>query len=225
MSRPRSVRWAAGALAALFVSSPVPCAAIDWLVFVVDRSNSIDDRELALQRGAYVRLLSDAGVISALGDARVAIVEFDTRAEIVVDWTDPQSAARLYRRKSPDGLRGQTGIGGALGTALALLVGKSGRLVIDISGDGKDNVDNALLSDMRAAAGEQAIEINGLAIMTPDVPEIDRYYSQRVVNGFVVPVEETGDFQSALKRKLFYEVAGSSPAFQARTADLAPGQR
>lgn len=221
----RSVRWAAGVLAALITSSPLPCAAIDWLVLVVDRSNSIDDRELALQRSAYVRLLSDASVVSALGDAQVAIVEFDTRAEIVVDWTDPQSAARRYGRKSPDGLRGQTGIGGALGTALALLVGKSGRLVIDISGDGKDNVDHALLSDMRAAAGEQAIEINGLAIMTPDVPEIDRYYSQRVVNGFVVPVEESADFQSALKRKLFYEVAGPSPAFQARTAALAAAAR
>ena len=220
----RSVRWAVGVLAALIASSPLPCAAIDWLVLVVDRSNSIDDRELALQRSAYIRLLSDASVVSALGDARVAIVEFDTRAEIVVDWTDPQSAARLYRRRSPDGLRGQTGIGGALGTALALLVGKSGRLVIDISGDGKDNVDHALLSDMRAAADEQAIEINGLAILTPDVPEIDRYYSQQVVNGFVVPVEETGDFQSALKRKLFYEVAGTGPALPARTADLAAEQ-
>ena len=217
------VRWAAGALAALLVSSPLPCAAIDWLVLVVDRSNSIDDRELALQRRAYVRLLSDANVISALGDVQVAIVEFDTRAEIVVDWTDPLNAARLYQRKPPDGLRGQTGIGGALGTALALLVGKSGRLVIDISGDGKDNVDNTLLADMRAAADEQAVEVNGLAIITPDVPEIDRYYSQRVVNGFVLPVEETGDFQSALKRKLFYEIAEASPPSQARAAHFAGG--
>lgn len=225
MRRARSVRWAAGALAALLAWSPAPCAAVDWLVLVVDRSNSIDDRELALQRAAYVRLLSDASVISALGDAQVAIVEFDTRPEIVVDWTDPQSAARLYQRKSPDGLRGQTGIGGALGTALMLLVGKSGRLVIDISGDGKENVDNTLLADMRAAAGEQAIEINGLAIMTPDVPEIDRYYSQRVVNGFVVPVEETEDFLNALKRKLFYEVAGVGPPAPTRTADLAAAER
>jgi hypothetical protein len=217
--------WAAGALAALCVSLPLPCAAIDWLVFVVDRSNSIDDRELTLQRSAYIRLLADPGVISALGDAQVAIVEFDTRAEIVVDWTDPRSAARLYQRKAPDGLRGQTGIGGALGTALALLVGKSGRLVIDISGDGKENVDNTLLADMRIAADEQAVEINGLAIMTPDVPEIDRYYSQRVVNGFVVSVEEDGDFQSALKRKLFYEVARTSATSPTRTADLAAAER
>jgi hypothetical protein len=225
MRRARSVRCAAGALAALLAWSPTPCAAIDWLVFVVDRSNSIDQRELALQRSAYIRLLADPGVISALGDVQVAIVEFDTRPEIVVDWTDPANAARLYRRKSPDGLRGQTGIGGALGTALALLVGKSGRLVVDISGDGKENVDNALLDDMRAAADEQAIEVNGLAIMTPDVPEIDRYYSQRVVNGFVVSVEEDGDFQSALKRKLFYEVAGASPLSPRRTAALAAAER
>jgi Protein of unknown function (DUF1194) len=218
-----SLRWAGGMLAAVIAFCPLPCAAIDWLVLVVDRSKSIDDRELALQRSAYVRLLSDANVISALDGAHVAIVEFDTRSEIVVDWTDPATAARLYRGKRPDGLRGQTGIGGALTTALALLAGKGGRLVIDISGDGKENVDSTLLSAMRAAASEQAVEINGLAILTPDTPEIDRYYSQQVVNGFVLPVDETGDFQSALKRKLFYEVAGPHP--EAGTIDLAAAQR
>jgi hypothetical protein len=220
---PSSLHWAGGVLAATIALGPVPCAAIDWLVLVVDRSKSIDDRELALQRRAYIRVLSDANVISALDGANVAIVEFDTRSEIVVDWTDPATAARLYRGKRPDGLRGQTGIGGALTTALALLAGKGGRLVIDISGDGKENVDSTLLSAMRAAASERAVEINGLAILTPDTPEIDRYYSQQVVNGFVLPVDETGDFQSALKRKLFYEVAGPHP--EAGMVDLAAAQR
>jgi Protein of unknown function (DUF1194) len=202
---------ALAAICALIALGSPPCAALDWLVLVVDRSKSIDDRELALQRHAYVRLLSDPSVISALGDARVAIVEFDTRPEIVVGWMDAASAADAYRTKGPDGLRGQTGIGGALTTALALLTGKSGHLVIDISGDGKENVDTALLSTMRAAAGQQSIEINGLAILNEDTPEIDRYYSRDVVNGFVVPVEKSGDFESALKRKLFYEVAGIVP--------------
>jgi hypothetical protein len=214
-----SLRWTGAALAALVALNPLPCAAIDWLVLVVDRSKSIDDRELALQRNAYVRLLSDTSVISALDGAHVAIVEFDTRSEIVVDWTDPETAARLYQRKGPDGLRGQTGIGGALTTALALLVGKSGRLVVDISGDGKENVDAALLSATRAEADQRAVEINGLAIMTPDTPEIDRYYSQQVVNGFVLPVDKTDDFQSALKSKLFYEIAG--PDHASGTVDLA----
>jgi hypothetical protein len=214
-----TARCAGAALAASIALTSLPCAAIDWLVLVVDRSKSIDDRELTLQRNAYARLLSEASVISALDGAHVAIVEFDTRSEIVVDWTDPESAARRYRQKGPDGLRGQTGIGGALTTALALLIGKSGRLVIDVSGDGKENVDAALLSAMRAAADERAVEINGLAIMTPDTPEIDRYYSQQVVNGFVLPVEKTDDFQSALKRKLFYEIAGPDRALG--TVDLA----
>ena len=59
--------------------------------------------------------------IGELGNAQVAIVEFDTRAEIVVDWTDPASAASAYRDKGPDGLRGQTAIGSALATAMAMM--------------------------------------------------------------------------------------------------------
>jgi Protein of unknown function (DUF1194) len=204
----------------LWLGLSQPCAAVDWLVLVVDRSKSIDERELALQRNAYIRLLSDADVIHALGPAKVAIVEFDTRPEIVVDWTDPATAARAYRRKAPDGLRGQTGIGGALTTALAMLAGKSGRLVIDVSGDGRDNVDHTLLAEARAAATSRAVEVNGLAIVTRDTPEIDRYYSNDVVNGFVLSVEQQGDFLNALKRKLFYEVAGRRPASPA-TARLA----
>lgn len=207
----RTAHWMRGLALAVVALASSPCAALDWLVLVVDRSKSIDDGELALQRRAYVRLLSDDAVVSALAGAQVAIVEFDTRSEIVVDWTDPASAARAYRRKSPDGLRGQTGIGGALTTALALLTGKSGRMVIDISGDGKDNVDHLRLAEMRQAAAARSIEINGLAILTPETPEVDRYYRHQVVNGFVVPVEEKDDFLSALKRKLFYEVAGARP--------------
>ena len=180
-------------------------------MLVVDRSKSIDEHELALQRNAYIRLLSDDKVIQALGGAKVAIVEFDTRPEVVVDWSDPAAAALAYQRKSPDGPRGQTGIGGALTTALALLAGKSGRLVIDVSGDGRDNVDHTLLAEARAAATSQAIEVNGLAIVTRQTPEIDRYYSAQVVNGFVLTVEQQGDFENALLRKLFYEVAGRRP--------------
>ena len=93
--------------------------------------------------------------------------------------------------------------------------------MIDISGDGKENVDAGLLSEMRAAAGARSVEINGLAILTRDTPEIDRYYSQQVVNGFVVPVADSRDFEKALRRKLFYEVAGASPEAQADAVALA----
>ena len=216
-SRRRCARAIVAMLAAALVWAGLsqPALALDWLVLVVDRSKSIDKHELALQRNAYIRLLSDDKVIQALGGAKVAIVEFDTRPEVVVDWCDPAAAALAYRRKSPDGPRGQTGIGGGLTTALALLAGKTGRLVIDVSGDGRDNVDHTLLAEARAAATSQAIEVNGLAIVTRETPEIDRYYSAKVVNGFVLTVEQQGDFENALLRKLFYEVAGRRPTARA----------
>ena len=98
-------------------------------------------------------------------------------------------------------------------------------MIIDVSGDGKENVDAALLSDMRAAAAERSVEINGLAILNQDTPEIDRYYSQQVVNGFVLPVEDTADFENALRRKLFYEVAGTRPEAQAGTIATVTARR
>lgn len=203
-------RFLFGSTVALWLvgAAAPPAIAGKWLVLLVDRSNSIDDRELALQRDAYVRLLSDAAVIQALEDTQVAIVEFDSRPEIVVDWTDPATAAHAYGRKSPDGLRGQTGIGYAITTGLGLLAGKSGRLIIDVSGDGKDNVDSLLLADVRAQATELAVEINGLAILNQQSPALDMYYSRAVVNGFVLPVDQSEDFYTALRRKLFFEVAG-----------------
>lgn len=188
------------------IAVPSPARAVDWLVLLVDRSNSINTAELLLQRNAYVRMLSDPDVIEALAGAMIAIVEFDTRPEIMVDWADAKSAAETYRHRRPLGLRGQTGIGRAIGTALTLLAGKSGHRVIDVSGDGRDNVDSQMLAQVRAIADQQVIEINGLAILNDDTPDLDVYYSKSVVTGFVLPVEQDEDFYRALKRKLFFEI-------------------
>ena len=147
------------------------------------------------------------------GGAQVAIVEFDTRSEIVVDWTDPQSAALAYRRKAPDGLRGQTGIGSALTTALALLAGKSGRLVIDVSGDGRENVDHALLA-RGARGGERAGDRDQRPRDHQPRGARDRPLLQRPAWSMAscCGSSERDDFLDALKRKLFYEIAGDPPA-------------
>ncbi len=185
-----------------------PATATDWLVFLVDRSNSIDPEELRLQREAYVRLLNDDAVIQALSDTQVAIVEFDSRTELVTGWTSAQGAAQRYSRKAPDGLRGQTGIAHAVERALALLAGKQGRMVIDISGDGVENVDRRLLIKVRRKASEREIEINGLAIDNDPEVDLSDYYLQNVATGFVLPVERREDFYEALRNKLFLEVVG-----------------
>ena len=188
--------------------APVPAAATDWLVLLVDRSNSIDPEELRLQRQAYIRLLTDEAVGRALNDTQVAIVEFDSRTELVTGWTSAQGAAQRYSRRSPDSLRGQTGIGHAVELALTLLAGKQGRKVIDISGDGMENVDRRLLTKVRRKAAERAIEINGLAIDNDPEVDVSDYDLQHVATGFVLPVERREDFHEALRNKLFLQMVG-----------------
>ncbi|MCG8593261.1 MAG: DUF1194 domain-containing protein [Kiloniellales bacterium] len=59
-SRAEARKCIFGACALLLAClAPVPAAATDWLVLLVDRSNSIDPEELRLQRQAYIRLLTD----------------------------------------------------------------------------------------------------------------------------------------------------------------------
>lgn len=182
-----------------------PAAAIDWMVFVVDRSSSIDADELRLQRDAYVRVLRDKDVRLALEHAQIAIVEFDSTAEVVVPWSDIDAAARSYANWLPMGPRGGTGISRGMDTALKLLAGKSGRRVIDVSGDGRENRDMILLAHSRAAATRSGIDVNGLVIDGRTLYPIDDYYRQQVVNGFVIPVARMEDFHQALRQKILRE--------------------
>ena len=134
----------AGALAL----SPAPAAAalVDWLVLLVDSSGSIDADEYRLQHEAYITVLRDPDIGLLLEGAHVAIVEFAELPEVIVDWSaDPERAAGAYeahsRRVAWPGPASTTGIARALGLALDMLEDKPGRKVIDISGDGSDNVD------------------------------------------------------------------------------------
>lgn len=200
----RFVLMLCGALALL--SLPAPVQAVDWLVLVVDRSNSIDADELHLQRQAYVDVLNDGKIVRALKDTAVAIVEFDSTATIIVPWTTaPDAAARYAAAMTAPGTRGGTGIGHGLGAALALLNEKQGRRVIDVSGDGQENRDSVLLERRRAAATASGIEINGLVISGRTQYDLKRYYKQKVVNGFVIEIDDVADFHAALKRKILQE--------------------
>ena len=183
-----------------------PAAALDWLVFAIDRSSSIDPAELQLQRQAYVDVLRDAQVASLLRHTMVAIVEFDDTAETVVPFTTAPLAALRYQAWEWSGSRGGTGIGRGLQHALALLRDRPGRRVVDVSGDGRDNRDSALLERMRRAATEAGIEINGLALSGRTRYAIGDYYRAEVANGFVMEIATIEDFFEALRRKILREI-------------------
>lgn len=194
--------------------SATRAAMVDWLVLLVDASESIDAHEYDLQRQAYVNVLQNPDIDLLLEGSRIAIVEFATTPYVVVAWTDdPLRAARAYagqrRRLRGPGPASLTGIARALALALDMLEGRAGRKVIDISGDGPDNVDwFAGVWAQRRRALEQGIEINGLAIPTPEEPAIDAYYAENVVTGFLEISREHVDFERALLTKMHIEIAG-----------------
>ena len=202
------------ALLALGMPVTVRAAPVDWLLLLVDASGSIDAAEYALQHEAYVRVLRDPAIVALLAGARVAIVEFAESPLVVVDWTaDPRAAAAAYaahrRAVETPGPTSTTGIARALAAAVAMLDGRGGRRVIDISGDGPDNVDwLGPVWSQRERARQSGIEINGLAIPTPEEPEIDRYYAENVITGFLETSREHVDFERSLWRKLSLEIAG-----------------
>lgn len=195
---------------------PSTAAMIEWLVLLVDASESIEPPEYRLQHQAYVNVLRDSEIGLLLEGARIAIVEFASRPQVVVAWTDPRKAARAYARHTRDirgpGPHSLTGIARALKLALDLLENKAGRRVIDISGDGPDNVDwVAGVWSQRDRARQLRVEINALAIPTPEEPTIDTYYAENVVTGFLEISREHLDFERALLTKMHVEIAGAAP--------------
>jgi hypothetical protein len=110
--------------------------------------------------------------------------------------------------------------GTSISSALAFAGGHFGmsghqgvRRVIDVSGDGPNNMGPAV-EPVRDALLEQGIVINGLPIMLRPSPSgvgLDRYYSACVIGGpgaFVLPVEAPDQLAEAIRRKLILEIAG-----------------
>lgn len=199
---------------ALLSPASAVAALVDWLVLLVDASGSIDADEYRLQHDAYVTVLRDPDIAPLLEGSHLAIVEFTARPVVVVDWIDdPEKAAAAYaahqRAVAWPGPSSTTGIARALALALDMLEGKPGRKVIDISGDGIDNVDWVVaVWAQRQRAREMSVEINGLAIPTPEDPTVDRYYRDNVITGFLEVSREHAAFERALRTKMHIEIAG-----------------
>ena len=154
------------------------------LVLAIDSSFSVDDAEFALQRDGIAAAIESPEVISAISDGSlgriaVSVVQWAGYGEqiVTVDWTmvsDGIDASRLAQRISQMRRRfrgehatGATDIGGLIDFSARLALTStftSERHVIDISGDGKNNV-NLPPDKNRDAAVSAGLVINGLAIV------------------------------------------------------------
>lgn len=210
----------------LFLAAPAARAQtpVDLaLVLAVDSSASVDESEFALQRDGLARAFRDPEVIKAIESGpfkriAVTVVEWAGHADQSVDipWmlVDGGSGA-LGLADRIDGLQrriltGATSIAGALTFAHSLLLSHpfdADRLVIDISGDGRNNQGPAV-ETVRQGVVAQGVTINGLAIVN-EHPTLNYYFEDRVIGGtaaFVEVANDYADYPRAIRRKLIREI-------------------
>ncbi|WP_181699225.1 DUF1194 domain-containing protein [Chthonobacter albigriseus] len=222
-----------------WMAAALPAAAQDQavdleLVLAVDVSGSMDTDEQALQRSGYIEALRSKDVMDAIrtglhGRIAVTYLEWAGPASqrVVVPWTvlDGPLAAESFAATlaaAPLGTMRGTSISGGLATAAALFSGNGFngyRRVIDISGDGPNNMGDPVL-DTRDAVLSLGIIINGLPIMLKPgargygtIDDLDDYYANCVIGGagaFLVPVNDRAQWVEAIRRKMILEIADTS---------------
>lgn len=224
-------------LALLLTASPAAALPVDLeLILAVDVSRSIDADEARLQREGYVQALTDPRVVQAIqsgNHGRIAICYVEWAAAslqfTLIGWTlikDTASANAFAGKlaEMPIQAHSRTSISGAIDYSVKLF-GRGGyegeRLVIDISGDGRNN-DGRPAHLARNEAVARGIVINGLPIINdrptfgfPPDANLDIYYETDVIGGpgsFMVVARSFEQFGEAILSKLIREIAETPSA-------------
>ena len=193
------------------------------LVLALDVSSSVDQGEFKLQKFGLATAFRHPLVAKAIARGRAKRIVVTTiqwagykQQRIMLPWTVIGSGDELESyaeklaampRAFPDGATHLTGIID-FGAAIALSAPFSAmRRVVDISGDGIDNISGSPHS-ARDAAVSAGVTINGLAIAN-EVPELTLYYRDAVIGGpgaFVLTARNYDDYPDAILRKLIREI-------------------
>jgi hypothetical protein len=232
-----------GRLSTAFLLLACPLAAAEEvdleLVLATDVSRSIVEEEAILQRQGVAAAFQSAEVVRAIQNGtlqRIAIAYIDWSNDglnrIVVDWrlirnkedadafaTELLSASTTYGNR--------TSISSALLMSTALLETnpyEGARQVIDVSGDGPNNM-GLSLAPVREEVLAKGIIINGLPIIVQNAQyagggyfaEIDKYYQACVIGGrgsFLIVARGFKDFATAIRHKLVLEISDLAPSFR-----------
>ncbi len=219
------------------------------LVIAVDTSMSIDGSEFGLLMKGIADAFRRPEIVTLIGQRNgVAVTLFQWSSEVdehyMIPWrllTDPASIlafAAAVEKAERDPTRVFTGIGAAIEfgvRSIAENAFQGRRLVIDVSGDGRNNT-GVPPSLPRREARALGIVINGLPILThrvaysgfkpthanADYYGLETYYREKIIQGpgaFVEVARDYDDFARAFRRKLLREltplVAERNPAPEA----------
>jgi hypothetical protein len=212
------------------VARPLPAqqeTAVDLeLILALDASGSVNQQEFALQLRGYAEAFRNPAVIQAItagetGNVAVVMLIWagDRRdgTRVVADWTminGPESAnafVEAFTKTPRFMLRDGTSLSNVIEVTTKMFDTnqfRGSRKVVDISGDGTNNVgyEPTIARDIAVKAG---ITINGLAILT-DFPDLDEYYAKNVVGGagaFVISAQNYDAFSAAILQKLVREIS------------------
>jgi hypothetical protein len=196
------------------------------LVLSVDVSSSVNEERFRLQMEGIARALEDPAIQRAiLGGARgaiaVTLVQWSDRQTVTIPWMRVASAVDAQRlaalvRNAPRRPGDFTCAGAMLhfvgAKILAGLAFEADRMVVDVSGDGRDNCNAAVPpARERDALVAQDATVNGLPILEGDQKEtLEDWYRQNIMGGpaaFVVPADGYRDFGRAIRQKFLTEIS------------------
>jgi hypothetical protein len=225
--------------------SPIAGTQVDTaLVVSVDVSNSVDDVRYKLQMEGIAAALEDASVVDAIltgsnGSIMLSLVTWADKPKISIPWVkigskeEATEVARRIRKLPKEG--GEfTCVSGMLRTIADKLVTqipmKANRVVVDVSGDGKDNCNRGETPDIvRDELVASEVIVNGLPILEGgDKDGLEQWYRDNVMGGtgaFVLPASGFGDFGRAIRQKFVMEISGRPlPMEPIRAAATQSGQ-
>ena len=194
------------------------------LVLAIDASGSVDDERFDLQKRGYAQAFVSQRVLDAIRNGNyqsiaVSMIQWTgpTLQVVMVPWTvvKDRASAELVAAAITAAPRrifgGGTSLSGAIDFSTQMIASspyRAIRKVIDISGDGSNNLGRPV-EQARNEALQQGIRINGLPILELE-NDLDQYFREYVIGGpgaFIIPVQNYNAFGEAIMRKLVTEIS------------------
>jgi hypothetical protein len=200
------------------------------LVLAVDVSGSINSGRFALQMEGIAKAFEDPEVQRSIlggrnGAMLVALVNWSNKPVLATPWTliaseqDAMAFAERVRH-APRTAAEFTCLSAMMQNVddklLPLLPLPAQRMVVDVSGDGRDNCNPTTPVDAaRDSLVQSGVTINGLPILEgKEADTIAGWYEAHVIGGaaaFLEPAYGYEDFARAMRQKFITEVSGLAP--------------